>query len=154
MLSNLPAFLQLTDNLATSGQPSEEQLAQVAFAVYQVVINLALSNAEYSLKDEATSIRQLGMEYIHIPVIWSAPGLSELQQFFESMDANQGKKIYVHCAAKLRASVFFALYRIIRLDWQVENALVDTLRIWTPDSTWQAFIQKALTAYGKANRQD
>lgn len=154
MLSNLPAFLQLTDNLATSGQPSEEQLAQVALAGYHVVINLALSNAEYSLKDEAASVRQIGMEYIHIPVIWSAPGLSELELFFESMDANQGKKIYVHCAANMRASVFIALYRIIRLGWRAEYALADTLRIWTPDSTWQALIEKALAAYGKTNLQD
>ena len=154
MLSDLPAFLQLDDNLATSGQPSEEQLAQVAQAGFQVVINLALSHAEYSLKDEAVSVRQLGMEYIHIPVIWSAPGLPELQQFFESMAANHDKKIYVHCAANMRASVFVALYRIIRLGWRVEHALVEVLRIWTPDSTWQAFMERALAAYGKTNQKD
>ncbi|HSQ26826.1 MAG TPA: protein tyrosine phosphatase family protein [Anaerolineales bacterium] len=149
MLETLPNFLKLDENLITSGQPSEAQLVEVAEAGYQTVINLALSDAEYSLKDEAASVRQLGMAYVHIPVIWTAPTLSDLEQFFESMDANQSKKIYVHCAANMRASVFIALYRIIRMGWRVEDATIDLLRIWTPDPMWQILLQDALAAYGK-----
>jgi hypothetical protein len=37
------------------------------------VINLALHNdARYSLRDEAATVRELGMRYIHIPVQFKA----------------------------------------------------------------------------------
>lgn len=154
MLEVLPNFLQIDENLITSGQPSEAQLVEVSKAGYQMVINLALSDADYSLKDEAASVRQLGMNYVHIPVIWTAPTLSDLGQFFESMDANQNKKIYVHCAANMRASVFIALYRSIRMGWRIEDASIDLLRIWKPDPVWQTFLQDALAAYGKMRLQE
>ena len=144
MIEEIPAYLKLTDQIATSGQPGEAQLAEIAAAGYQLVINLALKGKEYSLPDEAGVVRGLGMEYIHIPVIWTEPTRQNLEEFFAAMEVNKDKKIFIHCAANMRASAFMALYRIKRLGWQAGEAFQHMLKIWRPEGVWATFIQDML----------
>ena len=144
MIEDIAAYLKLTDQIATSGQPNETQFADIAQAGYQLVINLALTGKEYSLPDEAGTVRSLGMEYIHIPVIWNRPTRQNLDDFFAAMDANKDKNVFVHCAANMRVSAFIALYRIKRLGWQAEDAFQYMLKIWRPEGVWAAFIQEVL----------
>src|SRR3954467_15707618 len=67
-------FRRIDDSLLTAGQPNEEQLGDVADQGCKVVINLALhDDPRYSLRDEAGTVRALGMDYIHIPVQFGAP---------------------------------------------------------------------------------
>ena len=144
MLEDIYNYLRLSDRLATSGQPSEEQIAEIAQAGFQVVINLALTGTDYALKDEAGSVGSHGMEYIHIPVLWQQPTRADLEAFFAAMDANPDKKVFVHCAANMRVSAFLALYRILRLGWEQEKAFEDVYRIWTPKEQWKSFIEEML----------
>ena len=51
------------------------------------MINLGmLNNPEYSLKDEAGSVSALGMEYVHIPVVFENPTRQNLLDFFKAME--------------------------------------------------------------------
>lgn len=144
MLTDIYNYLPFSGSLATSGQPTEAQIAEIAQAGFQVVVNLALTDQDYSLPDEASLVLRHGMEYIHIPVIWERPTLSNLENFFAVMDANWERQVFVHCAANMRVSAFLALYRILRLGWQPERAFAEMQRIWQPEGVWQAFIQSAL----------
>ncbi len=139
-------FLPLTETWLTSGQPTREQFGELAGAGVETVINLALSTSTNALQDEARVVKDLGMDYIHIPVIWENPTGSDLDLFFDAMDAQAGKKVLVHCAANMRVSAFSALYRIKKLGWRLEDALVDTYRIWDPssDPVWAKFMESAL----------
>ena len=137
-------FLQLSDRIATSGQPDEEQLMEIGRARYEAVINLALTGTDYALEDEAGLVRSLGLKYIHIPVIWENPTPEDLDAFMDTMDSLQGKKVYVHCVANMRVSAFMALYRILRLGWDLERAMQDVHKIWEPNERWAAFIQQVL----------
>jgi len=144
MLVEIYNFLQLSDRIATSGQPDEEQLMEIGRAGYEAVINLALTGTDYALEDEAGLVRSLGMKYIHIPVIWENPTLENLSTFMDTMDSLQGKKVYVHCVANMRVSAFMALYRILRLGWDLERSMEDVHKIWEPNERWAAFIQHVL----------
>src|SRR5215831_5500430 len=86
-------------SLLTSGQPTEDQLAAVARRGVQVVINLAPHDAPSALRDEAGYVAALGLDYIHIPVVFSAPAEKDLAKFFDAMDANGARQMLVHCAA-------------------------------------------------------
>jgi protein tyrosine phosphatase (PTP) superfamily phosphohydrolase (DUF442 family) len=108
------------------------------------VINLGLAEAEYALKDEGVVVRAHGMQYIHLPVIWERPTKFDLERFIKVIEANEDKKLFVHCAANMRVSVFMALYRILRLGWSQENALEQVKRIWVPNDVWQTFIDEIL----------
>jgi uncharacterized protein (TIGR01244 family) len=144
MLKDICNYLSLSDSIATAGQPTEEQIAAIADNGYEVVVNLGLAEAEYALSNEGAVVSAHGMQYIHLPVIWERPTKLDLEQFFKVMEANQDKKVLVHCAANMRVSVFMALYRILRLDWSEEKAFEWITRIWIPNDIWQTFIDEIL----------
>jgi len=135
--------------LATSGQPTEGQLAAAAREGFAVVINLALhDDPRYSLRDETASVQSLGMEYVHIPVQFAAPREADAQAFFAAMEQHRGKKILVHCAANMRVSAFLGLYRVLEQGWQREEAFRVMDTVWKPNEVWSAFIERML---GKRN---
>ena len=141
VLQGIYNYRQLTGLIATAGQPSEEELVAVARAGFEVVVNLALHDAEYSLPDERKTVESLGMRYIHILVEWERPRRSDLERFFETMDQLTGKKVFVHCAANKRVSVFMALYRQLRQRWPLDAAMTDVYAIWEPDDVWLRFLK-------------
>jgi protein tyrosine phosphatase (PTP) superfamily phosphohydrolase (DUF442 family) len=138
-LNGIYNFLMLSDDLATAGQPSEEELRAVAQCGFDVVINLGLSDTEYALADERGLVTSIGMVYEHIPVEWERPSAKALSTFCQTIRRWQHKKVFLHCAANKRVSVFLALYRIICLKWPEQQALQDIRRIWEPSPTWQEF---------------
>jgi hypothetical protein len=62
------------------------------------------------------------------------------------MDANQDKKIHVHCEANFRASGFITVYRILRLGWKPDDAFEVMHTIWDEDAypVWEMFIENAI----------
>ena len=145
-LQGIYNYRRLTDLIATAGQPSEEELAAVARAGFEVVVNLALHDAEYSLPDERWTVESLGMRYIHIPVVWERPLHADLERFFEVMDDLAGKHVFIHCAANKRVSAFMALYRQLRQRWALDATMPDVLAIWEPDVVWQQFMEQMTQA--------
>jgi protein tyrosine phosphatase (PTP) superfamily phosphohydrolase (DUF442 family) len=138
-------FRQATPDLATSGQPAEDQLAAIAEAGYEVVINLALhDDAGYSLCDEAASVTRLGLEYIHIPVLFGAPTTGDLTRFFAAMAAHRQQRVWVHCAANKRVTAFLGLYLCLREGWSEDTAFALLREIWQPDDVWSTFIAAQL----------
>lgn len=144
--ASIPHFMALNDALASAGQPTEQQLAEIAGAGFAVVINLGLhDDLSYALEDEAGTVHALGMEYVHIPVQFSSPGAEDLARFCRAMAAAEGKKVFVHCRHNKRVPVFIALDRILRQGWQHEPAFADMRKAWAPDEIWQAFIDTSLS---------
>lgn len=147
-LEQIYNFRWRAPNLATAGQPLEDELHAVADAGFEVVIDLALLDAEYALPDEPGLVHSLGMRFFHIPVIWENPTLENFQQFCAVMDQVQGRKVFLHCAANMRVSVFLALYRMLHLGWSQAEAMAQVNDIWEPDAIWQCFMQTALNRDG------
>lgn len=145
MLTSIYNYRPLGPRLAASGQPDEDELAAIAAAGYELVLNIALhDDPAYSLPDEAGTVRSLGMRYVHIPVLFGAPTLDDLRRFFDAMDANRDCRTWVHCAANKRVSVFLGLYWHLREGRPLAQAFALQRDIWEPDPVWQAFIARAL----------
>ncbi len=141
-------FSRIDERLATSGQPEQDELAWIAESGFQQVINLALHDAEYALADEAGSIAGLGMAYHHIPVPWQRPGDEQLDRFFSLMDDNSTQRLFIHCAANRRVSVFLALYFMARQHWDATRAMDHIHSIWTPDDVWLLFLNQQMQRLG------
>ncbi len=152
MLEEIYNYLKLTEYIATGGQPLEDELEAVAKAGYEVVINLALADADYSLPDEHGLVTRLGMLYEHMPVIWEHPESKDLNRFFELMEKYQHKKRFIHCAANMRVSAFMALYRILKQGWDRDTAMADVRKIWNPDEIWTEFMETELTKRTESNQ--
>lgn len=140
-------FLQLDDTHYTGGQPTAEQFSDAARQGIQLVINLALATSDHALPDEPGLARSLGMEHIHIPVLWDSPQPADLERFMDAMDANQDKNILVHCAMNYRATAFLALWRVLRQGWSVDDAFAPQRKTWNLEEypVWKTFVEKTLS---------
>lgn len=137
-------FLRCSDRLATGGQPSESELAYVAAAGYEVVVNLALSDSDYALPNEAECVQRAGMRYVHIPVVWEQPRAEDFARFARTMDTLKTQRVFLHCAANMRVSSFLLVYRVIREGWTYADARAELEKIWLPNTTWSTFIEETL----------
>ena len=144
-LAEIINFLQISNNLATAGQPTIKQFRAIADAGYETVINLALQTSDGAIANEAQLVQSLGMEYIAIPVNWESPTMTDLDKFLQAMEQRHQQKIFVHCAKNMRVSAFVYLYRRLLLNCDREQAIADLHKIWQPNETWQKFIDAKLT---------
>ena len=151
MLKNMYNFLTLSEDLFTGGMPTVDQLEDAAQKGVQVVINLAPHDVIDALPNEEQLLTSLGMQYINIPVLWNTPTRDGLDRFMDVMDENKEKKILVHCQANFRATAFMALYRILRLGWNPEDATKGMDMIWDVEDypVWKMFILENLKRSGE-----
>jgi uncharacterized protein (TIGR01244 family) len=147
-LNTIHNFVQVTENLGTSGQPTAEQFQEIANEGYQIVINLAPSDVSQAIPNEAEIVRAAGMEYQQIPVAWKNPTLEDWEAFVKAMEANKDQKVYIHCQANMRVSAFVMLYRHIKLGLDLEEAQASMRTIWDPEAghpAWVDFIEDVIT---------
>jgi protein tyrosine phosphatase (PTP) superfamily phosphohydrolase (DUF442 family) len=137
-------YLRISDTLGTAGQPTREQFVDIKAAGYQLVVNLAMLDSPDAIPNEDALVTEQGMDYVHIPVVWDAPKVKDVERFFAVMDEHRGKRVFVHCVVNKRVSCFVFLYRVIRQRVPSEIARETLLRIWEPDAVWQDLIDKSL----------
>lgn len=145
-LSSIKDFLLLADDLATAGQPTEDELGAIAARGFEVVVNLALATSPGALANEAAAVASHGMTYVHIPIDFSAPEVPAALRFFETLRAHRGRKLFVHCAANKRVSALIYAYRIVEGQPGPATAARDLARRWEPDDTWRRYIDDSVAA--------
>jgi protein tyrosine phosphatase (PTP) superfamily phosphohydrolase (DUF442 family) len=146
-------YRRASPRLATSGQPTGVQLAAIAAAGFEVVINLALhDDPRYSLADEPGTVQGLGLDYVHIPVKFAQPTQGDFTAFAAAMQKNSDRRVWVHCAANMRVSAFLGLYRVLRENWQEQEAFRLMHGLWQPDEVWAAFIAAMLANRGSETK--
>ena len=131
---------RLDDRITTSGQPTEEQLAEIHALGIRHIINLRLHSHEKALPDEAASVRRLAMTYIHIPVDFQNPTDADFAQFCSAMEQLKGVPVHVYCIANFRVSAFLYRYRREVLGADEAQARADMEQVWQPKGVWGAFI--------------
>jgi protein tyrosine phosphatase (PTP) superfamily phosphohydrolase (DUF442 family) len=146
MFDQIYNFMALSETLFTGGMPTEDQLKSAAREGVQIVINLAPHDVPNALPDEEQLVTSLGMQYVNIPVHWDTPTQDGLDKFMDVLDTCNDRKVLVHCQANFRASAFVSLYRILRRNWDQDDALQVMHKIWDEDAypVWKMFIEDML----------
>ncbi|MBD2292934.1 protein tyrosine phosphatase family protein [Anabaena sphaerica FACHB-251] len=146
-LEDIYNFLQISNLIATSGQPTAEQFTAIKETGYQLIINLALPTSPNSLPDEQEILESQGMKYINIPVVWENPTVDNVTEFFSIMEANANQKIFIHCIANKRVSVFMYLYRRLCIGISHAEAKLSLSQVWIPNQIWNEFIEEVIENY-------
>jgi len=148
-LETIRNFQTIDARLTTAGQIGYEQIPLLADQGFEVVVNLAIADEERN-GQEGFLVAEAGLTYVHIPVDWSAPSLHDLDLFFDVMEANQDRKVFVHCFANMRVSAFLYLYRTLIKDVPEAEARATLNEIWDPRELeqWRTLIERAQAAYG------
>lgn len=143
MLNDITNYFQMTDRVATSGQPTPEQFAAIAEAGYEVIINLAMPDGENALPNEGYIVTSLGMTYVHIPVPWESPDLSHLTRFMGVMTSVEPAKTWIHCVVNARVSAFNYHYLKVRQGLAEEECESPLLKKWRPEMqpVWKSFLE-------------
>ena len=134
--------------LTTSGQPTEAELALIASAGYDRVIFLAFTNHPKAAAHEDDIARELGLQFIHIPVEWESPSPADFAVFAAVMQTFGSGRTLVHCEVNFRASVFGFLYQVLFEGADVDEAMSLMQSIWVPNDTWEAFIVRVMNDNG------
>ncbi len=113
-------------------------------AGFERVIYIAFSNSRNAVGAEDAIIKELGMDYVHIPVIWNAPAKADFYAFADVMNRESDRKTLLHCQVNYRASAFAFLYRVLYQNISIAEAKADMNTIWQPNKTWTNFIFEIL----------
>lgn len=148
-LETVRNFQRISDRLASAGQIGYDQIPLLGEQAYEVVVNLAVADADRN-GEEGFRVAREGLTYVHIPVDWEAPRVEDVGLFFDVMEASEGRKVFVHCFANMRASAFVYLYRTLVQGVPEEDARATMNEVWDPWETdaWADLIRRARETYG------
>jgi len=139
-LAAISNFRQYTPLYASAGQPSREQLQLLGAENFERIVYIAFSTSHGAIADEDKLVKDLGMDYLHIPVDFAHPQPDEFHAFADYLQRAPNKKTLLHCQVNFRATAFSFLYRVIYQAVPVAQAKADMNTVWQPDTVWRDFI--------------
>ncbi len=140
-LEDILNFTQVTDRVASSGQPLAQEFIKIEEAGYQVVINLCTHRLDDIVRQEGTIVAALDMVYFHMPVPFNNPNQEHIRIFLAQMELFKDRKIWVHCALNYRASGFLCHYLQKSCQHSAAQAKQKTFPFWKPNEVWQQFLE-------------
>lgn len=125
----IPSFLKLTDKVWTGGQPSMEQLAKLKEGGIKVIINLR-PPSEHGGEREAAKVKELGLSYFNIPIVYREPQPEDADDFLKLTDEQlKNGPVFIHCAAGIRVAAFWMIRRVLRDGWEFDKAQEEANKI-------------------------
>ncbi|CAN5514961.1 hypothetical protein BH23ACI1_BH23ACI1_23860 [soil metagenome] len=121
-------FLQVTPDFCTAGQPRPEQFAYLKGQGVKAVLNLR-TPGEHRADEERAEVERLGMRYINIPVVYSAPTDEQVDEFLKITDEPENRPMLIHCTAAIRVGAFWMIRRIVRDGLSYDDALVEARKV-------------------------
>ena len=139
-LEDILNYVQLSDNIATSGQPKANQFKLIAKYGYGSIINLAMEDAHNAVPNQSKLLDSLGISYYHIPVPFDSPTTQHFRQFAKTLSTQEDQKIWIHCAMNYRVSAFMYLYLRQVKGLSDKEAKSPMFNRWKPDKIWSKFM--------------
>jgi uncharacterized protein (TIGR01244 family) len=153
-------FASVGDDVFISGQPTEQALRDLHAKGVTTVVNLRTPEEMKSRVsfDEAALVKNLGMEYVYVPVRGNAEfpySPAAVKSFATAMTGAKGK-VLLHCTVAWRASHLWAAYLIQYRDVPVAKALaqartinlMDDMRMDGDQQPVEAFLGRSLPEVG------
>src|SRR6185369_9105835 len=128
-ITGIAHFVKVSDQVWTGGQPWQEHWAKLKAAGVKVIINLRPRD-EFDPAREEASVKELGMAYFNIPVVFSAPDELDADDFLKLTDEQlKNGPLFIHCAVGTRVGAFWLIRRVLRDSWDFDKALEEANRI-------------------------
>jgi uncharacterized protein (TIGR01244 family) len=157
-------FARVGDDIFISGQPTERAFRDLRAQGVTTVVNLRTPEEMSSRVpfDEAALVKNLGMQYVYIPVRGNAEfpySPAAVKSFAAAMSGANGK-VLLHCTIAWRASHLWAAYLIQYRDVPVATALqqartinlMDDMRMDGDTQPVEAFLGRSLPEVGRPKR--
>jgi protein tyrosine phosphatase (PTP) superfamily phosphohydrolase (DUF442 family) len=119
---------QVLPTLITGGQPTPAHLEALKAAGVSLILDTR-DPMEPRPFDEPALVRQLGMEYINVPVVAGRQGDAELERVLAALRGAGEKQVFFHCASGNRVGASLIPYLIIDVGMEEEDAVSEAMRI-------------------------
>jgi uncharacterized protein (TIGR01244 family) len=112
----------------TGGQPTPEHLSALRRAGCEVVVDNR-DAMEPRPFDEAASVKQLGMEYVHLPIVHGAVTTTTMAKFHALLRKLAGRPALLHCSSGNRTAAGMIPYFMIDEGMSEEDAVDTAMRM-------------------------
>lgn len=147
---------KITSEITIGGQPTADDIRELAAAGYRTVVNLRTPDEAGILPDEKVEVEHANLNYSAIPV---APDILDditVQRFSQAVSSIDSQPAYVHCKGGGRAGVMTLLHLAIEHGWSLEQTLKEGERLGgigpSATSPYRAFFEEYIRRHSPAER--
>ena len=97
-------FVRVNEQFCTGGQPRPEHLAKLKEEGVKAIINLR-TPVEYRAAEEEEAVKNLGLRYVNIPIVFTDPKDEQATEFLKVTDDPANRPAFIHCAATIWTTV-------------------------------------------------
>ena len=144
-LADLKNYQVNNAKMVSAGLPNKQH--------FEALKTMGVTHVVDLIPDDRTEqmawMKKLDFQYHNIAVDWQNPTLKNFHDYVSAMQQSEKTRgiTLTHCRLNWRGAVFTYLYRVTQLGEAEADAKQDMLAIWTPNDTWQHFINQVLAAY-------
>jgi protein tyrosine phosphatase (PTP) superfamily phosphohydrolase (DUF442 family) len=127
-VSGVPNACQILPNVVTGGQPTADQLKAFKAAGGDIVLDVR-DPMEPRPVDEAAMVRELGMEYVNVPVRAASLDDRTLEQILSVLRGAGDRTVFFHCGSGSRVGGALIPYFILDQGMEEEDAVGQAMRV-------------------------
>jgi protein tyrosine phosphatase (PTP) superfamily phosphohydrolase (DUF442 family) len=127
-MSGVANACQILPNVVTGGQPTADQLKALKAAGGDMVLDLR-DPMEPRPVDEAALVRELGMEYVNIPVRAGSLDDKTLEHILAVLRRAGNRIVFFHCGSGSRVGGALIPYFILDQGMEEEDAVGQAMRV-------------------------
>jgi protein tyrosine phosphatase (PTP) superfamily phosphohydrolase (DUF442 family) len=127
-VSGVANACQILPNVISGGQPTAEQLRGLKAAGGQIVLDLR-DPMEPRPVDEAALVRELGMEYVNVPVRAGSLDDATLEQILAALRRAGDRTVFFHCGSGSRVGGALIPYFILDQGMEEQDAVEQAMRV-------------------------
>lgn len=117
-------FTRVDPTIACGGALSPGAAAALKQAGFASIVNLrSESEPGVDIANERKAAEAAGLRYIHIPFANATPDATKFDDFLKSYADPANRPMMLHCASGARASMFWAVERVMVDGWPVAKAM-------------------------------
>lgn len=127
-VSGVANACQILPNVISGGQPTAEQLRNLKAAGGEIVLDLR-DPMEPRPVDEAALVRELGMEYVNVPVRAGSLDDATLEQILAALRRAGDRTVFFHCGSGSRVGGALIPYFILDQGMEEQDAVEQAMRV-------------------------
>jgi protein tyrosine phosphatase (PTP) superfamily phosphohydrolase (DUF442 family) len=127
-LSGIANACQVLPHLVTGGQPNADQLKRLKESGGGIVLDLR-DPMEPRPLNEPELVRELGMEYVNIPVTPGSLNDKTIDSILEVLRTAGEKDVFLHCGSGNRVAAALIPYFMIDEKMEEEDAVNQAMRV-------------------------
>src|SRR5918998_3460418 len=127
-LTGVANACQILPNVVSGGQPNAQQLRALKEAGGGIVLDVR-DPMEPRPVDESTLVRELGMEYVNVPVRAGSLDDATLERILQVLRTAGDRTVFFHCGSGNRVGGALIPYFILDHGMEEQDALDQAMRV-------------------------